>query len=253
MAKRTARLEGIGEFQEPGEASRQQARRFFFERLAEIRPRFLATLEEGPYQVILKENIQLVPGSETPTEKLRQKLQKLREAVEIWCAQWNLEDDWCRRLAYDTVLAWIRTPRKRHKWAPEDWEWLAPVSFPRGPKFTFAFRPWNYILETRSNYETGLRLYLEKRLQEHLETAEQEAIEMYGLVRSRTKREPIHFYWLARRFLGETAADIARFSPKPPTARAVQKAIKSLADHLQLTLPPQKTKTRAGRDRSSVD
>lgn len=245
MAKPTARLEGIGEFQQPGEASCEQARRLFFETLAEIRPKFLATLEKGPYHVILKENIQLVGGSETPPEELRRKLQKLRKAIEVWCARWDLKDEWCRRLAYDTALEWIRTPGNRRKWAPEDWEWLAPGSFPRGPEFTFSFRPWNYVLETRPKYEAELMVFLKKCLQEQLDTAEQVAVERYGLVRSRAKREPIHFYWLARRFLGESAADIARFSPKQLTTRAVEKAIRSLADHLQLTLPPRKPTIRS--------
>jgi len=237
MAKRTARLEGVGEFQQPGETSREQARRIFFSTLAEIRPEFLATLDEGPYQVILKENIQLVQGSETPPEELSQKLQKLRKAIEVWCARWGLKDDWCRSLAYETALEWICTPDSRGKWAPEVWEWLLPVSFPRSREFTFRFRPWNYVLETQPRYETELRVSIEKRIREELEAAEQAAIEEYGLVRTTTKRKQLHFYWLARRFLGEPASDIARFSPKQLTARAVEKAIKSLADYLQLSLP----------------
>lgn len=242
MAKKTIRLEGAGEFQFPGEAGRRFARRWFFEALAAVRPKLLETLD-GPYSVVRKQKIELASGSETPPEKLAPKLAKLRRAIDKWCVRWNLKDSWCRDLAYDTVLEWIRTPSWKGKWAPDDSEWMEVVSFPRSSQFSFSFRSWRYVLERRADYEADLKTSFENQLKRFLEAAEREAIEKCRLVRSKTKREPDHFYWLARRFFGETAADMARSMPKALTPRAVEKAIKSLADYLQLSLPP-KTKTR---------
>lgn len=236
MAKKTIRLEGLGEFQFRGEAGRRFARRRFFEALSDRCPKFLETLD-GPYSVVSRLKIELVAGSETPPEKLKPKLAELRRAIDKWCVRWNLKDGWCRDLAHDTVLEWIRTPSWKGKWAADDSEWLDDVSFPCSSQFTFNFRPWSYVLERRTDYEAELKTSFESRLKQQLQLAEREAVEKWRLVRSKTKREPDHFYWLARRFFGETAADIARFMPKGLTPRAVEKAIKSLADYLQLSLP----------------
>ena len=235
MAKNSIRLEGVGEFQFPGEAGRRFARRRFFEALSDVCPKFLETLD-GPYSVVSGQKIELVSGSETPPEKLKLKLAKLRRAIDKWCVRWNLKDGWCRDLAYDTVLEWIRTPTWKGKWAPDDSEWLDDVSFPYSFEFTFSFRPWRYVLERRTDYEVALKTSFESRLKQQLEAAEREAVNKWRLIRSRTKREPDHFYWLARRFFGQAAADMARSMPKSITPRAVEKAIKSLADYLQLSL-----------------
>ncbi|MGO9607221.1 MAG: hypothetical protein ACLQAT_28145 [Candidatus Binataceae bacterium] len=245
MAK-TNRLEGIGEFHFPGEAGRRFARRRFFEALAAVCPKLLETLE-GPYSVARKEKIELASGSETPAEELAPKLAKLRRAIDKWCVRWNLKDGWCRDLAYDTVLAWIRTPSWNGKWAPDDSEWLEVVSFPCSSQFTFSFRPWRFVLERGTEYEANLKNSFENQLKQHLEAAEHNALKRCRLIRSKAKRESDHFYWLARRFFGQTGADMARSMPRGLTPRAIEKAIKSLADYLQLSLPPTR-KTRRSVD-----
>lgn len=245
MAKKAIRLEGLGEFQFPGEAGRQFARRRFFEGLSNVCPKLLETLD-GPYFVVSGQKIELVSGSETSPEKLKPKLAELRRAIDKWCVRWNLKDGWCRDLAYDTVLEWIRTPSWKGKWAPDVSEWLDDVSFPKSAQFIFSFRPWRYVLETRTDYEAKLKASFESWLKQQLQAAELEAVEKWLLVRSRMKREPDHFYWLARRFFGETAADMARSMPKGLTPRAVEKAIKSLADYLQLSLPPKSKDSTLG-------
>ena len=240
---KTIRLDGVGDFQFPGEAGYRFARRRFFEALATVCPKLLETLDV-PYSVACKQEIELASGSETPSQKLAPKLAKIRGAIDEWCARWNLEDGWCRDLAYDTVLEWIRTPSWKGRWAPDDSEWMDVDAF-RSCQFTFSFRPWRYFFETETEYEADLKTSFQKQLKQHLEAAERNAVKEFGLSRTKTKREKDYFYWLARRFFGETAADIARSMPKGLTPRAVEKAIKLLADYLQLSLTPKSKAPRS--------
>src|SRR5208337_751338 len=49
-----SRFEGIGEYQSPCSASRERARRSLFSAMARVRPEFLQSLVDGPYQVALE-------------------------------------------------------------------------------------------------------------------------------------------------------------------------------------------------------
>ena len=236
MRGNSNRFEGIGEFQFPGDSALEHGRRLFFDALVQVEPEVLRSLVAGPYQVALKSGIDL--SAETPSSRgqLTAAVRKVRKAAKAWCARWGLVDPWCVDLAHDTALGWLREPERKGSWAEEAWEWIHEDSFPRWRDLKFEFRGWRMVRKTWKDFEAAALASYEKYLDEYRREAELGAATHLGLVRTKTKRQPDHFLWLARHVLRrETPSEIARFSADA-SADSVRKAIGRLARDIDLTL-----------------
>ncbi len=237
MSRYSNRFEGIGEFQFPGHYTLEHGRRLFFDALAKVEPEVPRSLVAGPYKVALSSGMDLSGETPSSRDRLRAALRGVRKAARAWCARWGLVDPWCVDLAHDTVLRWVREPEFKDRWAEEVWEWIHEDSFPRFHDLKFEFRGWSIVLQTWNDFEATAQASYEKYLDEYRSEVELRAVTRLGLVRTKTKRRPDHFYWLARHVLRrERPSEIARFSVDA-SAGSVGKAIRRLARDIGLTLP----------------
>jgi hypothetical protein len=159
----------------------------------------------------------------------------LEESLSAWARRFNLTDSWCFAWAEQTVFDWYKSGRK-----PEGFIYpcTAPsgvVALPAGP---FRFEAWEPDLERQAEY----RQRLLQRLDRYLAVV-QAAAERAGAQSVPVKRNPEHYFWLARvQVRGESIADICRNSVDGDSGwkqyDAFKKAVERTAAEIGLTLRP---------------
>ncbi len=92
----------------------------------------------------------------------------------------------------------MREGNSNSSWAEEDWEWIAAASFPKFRDFEFKFKGWSCVLTTWRDFEAAALASYRDRLDQFREDAERAAVEDLRLVRTKSKRNADHYYWLAR-------------------------------------------------------
>lgn len=243
MSDYGGRFEGIGEYQFPGDSARERGRRLFFSAMAQVKPEILESLADGPYRVALECGIDLSGESPSPQKEILAAVRRVRKATRAWCTRWGLIDSWCEDLASDTVFGWARNPESKFRWAAEDSEWIADASFPRFRSFKFKFSAWSYALQTWNDFKADAWAAYRKYLAEYRQEAERAVAEDRGSTRTKSKRKPVHYFWLVRYLLlGQSASEIANFDVGAPSAGAVLKAINRLARDIGLSLPKRPAK-----------
>lgn len=173
-----------------------------------------------------------------------------------WSRRHNLNDMWCRERAYETLDLWSHIPacRKAHLWQDESaWQTIMPQVASGGGRTNFDFVFSYNTLYPREGFRRDVKQRIleacEKELDAFLDKREQMAREG-GMVATPQKHAQEHFEWLVRRQVqGMTCQAIfdlyqeqvksMRGTQAIPrsfgTVRAVEKAVKELADFIGLT------------------
>ncbi len=211
----------------------QHARLLFLNAAAELEASILESLRAGPYQALLTVS---KPGRllfdwrhvENVVE-----LRGLRNSLKKWAARWYLIDPWCLEWALQTISMWSLNPNFR------GWFHNAiAVGRLETENLTVDLGRWDPSRESRDGFEAKAKAWFEHALKEYCDAVEAQSIGA-GLKRTPEKRSREHFAWLARfQIRGEKPADIWRFHPvrHHGSRRAVEKAIKDLAQFIGLTL-----------------
>jgi hypothetical protein len=163
------------------------------------------------------------------------------QSLEDWARRWNLFDTWCLDLAFLQIL----TPGRRraglgwHLGGGDRFRDVEPLSAP------LPFRAWEPTVQTRPGYEADMRRAFRKLrrpafdqlLAEYCDDVERRATKA-GLVKLPTKREPIHYRWLARFQVGEDFEAIAQDSGDSVarSEAAIERAVRRTAKFIGLTL-----------------
>jgi hypothetical protein len=166
-----------------------------------------------------------------------------------WSYSHNLDAFWCRQSAYETLDLWCyeEDSRKSRFWY---WEYGREIDlkFLRilSPKFVFEYTTLYPQSGLRGEVEEKIREDFEKKLKSFLDGCES-AAEFQGLKATPVKLDLIHFDWLVLRQVRkppmtckqifERYQDQVKFEGlrHVTTVRAVEKAVKELADELGLT------------------
>lgn len=154
-----------------------------------------------------------------------------RNLLRGWSEPWGLSDPWC--------IDWLLEHRLFVWWAKERGQvgvvtrlWSGALPLERVP-FSLEVEGWDTTEEIRTDFEAGVRKRFEAELSKYCDERESEA-EAAGYVRTRERRNPNHFAWLA-------CYQVCRFSPaaiaKALNVRlyAVQYAVNSLTREIDLT------------------
>jgi hypothetical protein len=177
------------------------------------------------------------------------------DSLEPWRERWRLSEKWC--------LQWV-LDRKVYLWAWPDQEgqrdpaiqgieqWWIKLPLERVP-FRIEIDGWDTTEKIRADFETVARERFEENLRNYCEERENQA-EAAGYVRTRERRYPEHFYWLAGyQVCGWSAGRIADALDEPgsgstesyfrppsneerPMRRGVERQIKELAETIGLNL-----------------
>jgi hypothetical protein len=164
-----------------------------------------------------------------------------RTLLKLWGEQFQLRDQWCLDWAWAEKLAvWWAQERKQFGVIQSFWSGPPPV---RADPLRVEASAWDVTGSTRSTFEELAREQFERTPGEYCEQLEA-AARSAGYVRTKERRNPDHFRWLASyqvcRFSRSAIADAIGFH-----RQAVQYAIRGLAREIGLTLRPPTASLRA--------
>jgi hypothetical protein len=199
------------------------------------------------------------------------KLVGVRTKIKSWALRWHLTDEWCIDIGLSVLLivrhcfslvtrhfgAVANSPEdsaltlsfhdivKLDGWLAEQARDGAVPSFHKDlttglvqASFPFEHPAWDPTMDTRTEFEKSAKDLFQKSLGAYCDLVEAAAIDQ-GLRKTRSKRTPEHYRWLARfQVKGESPADIWRSLPTGDSRsrRAVEKAIQEAARDIGLTL-----------------
>jgi hypothetical protein len=174
-----------------------------------------------------------------------------RSLLKPWCESRGLSDPWCLDwLLVHRLFVWWAGERRQVGLVTGYWAGAPPLEH---IPFQLEFDGWDRTEKIRADFETEVRERFEAALSNYCDERESEA-EAAGYIRTRERRNPEHFYWLAGyQVCGWSAGRIADAldepgsrsyesdSPPPtneerPKRRGVERRIRELAETIGLTL-----------------
>ncbi|HEY0169868.1 MAG TPA: hypothetical protein VGB98_02360 [Pyrinomonadaceae bacterium] len=128
-----------------------------------------------------------------------------RRKLWAWGEQWKLNEDWCLKAAFDTLLDWAHDPEHASELS---WSLMIHASgyvvrpIPGEDRFTFEHQGWQLtIYRTRKEYEDFIRAAFETALKSYCDQIEQ-AAPLHGYVEvpplKHSRKPELPFEWLVR-------------------------------------------------------
>ena len=190
------------------QASIQEGRKAFLTAAGHVEPALLDSLSQRPLEAFVRSvkdpNLMIFDWRQV---EVTRSFRELRGAVLEWSSRWKLTGRWCLESIVQTLSWWHLRP---FELAQKTWhhEELTSQPFPV-PRPELKLRPWDPTLLTRSDYEDEVRSIIDRQIARYLDEVEERA-RAAGLIKTPERREPEHFYWLARyQIKGERPAEIA--------------------------------------------
>jgi hypothetical protein len=139
-------------------------------------------------------------------------LKPLRAAIHDWSQHWNLETNWCRDRALQTLAQWARTDDGhplRSQWSHEATSYFVPISSD-ARTLTFFHPGWDPSFGSRADAEKMIREAFDDHLAAYFKDLDALAAS-HGMERTPEKRTMDHFVWLVRyQILGQSFDRLAK-------------------------------------------
>ncbi|MDQ3635428.1 MAG: hypothetical protein M3405_13100 [Acidobacteriota bacterium] len=279
MQQRKIKL-GKGEFEHIDDVempySVRHARDYFFDAIKEVKPEILDDLADEPYRLYKAaglalereryekefENLEFYdriramarlesqhrwnhPSWYEHYEKKKvnynQNIRALQKSIFDWSKKHNLNVDWCRARAYETLNLWYFSHSfYEHRIWTSETEMQPMIATHKGERdFVFRINSNYPMFGFRSDEEKRITRAFKQELKSFLVEREKLA-KKNGMKKPKQKRTYLHFIWLARWQLNEdlTHEKIAEQDERSNSieVQAVSKAIKELAKLINLPL-----------------
>lgn len=231
--------------------------------LSEIEKRFPTVLEDLEEKVL--PIFERIVGKEAKLEDAKALLESasgepLQKALREWSAQFNLDANWMRDVALETIHTWLsysQYPKRSFAFFTIPWSELSEEEM----RFEFVHPGWDPTMVTwqealndeEDPYHLGIRPAFEKHLKEYRKRMETLVVNR-GYHRVRHVKKKSHIPWLVYYQLTPSAsfsAVVKHFThPKDPVRREnVENAVKDTAKLIGLKLKPP---SKGGRPRKKL-